>query len=137
VLLRSGRHVPPATRLAMLLGFALAVAACGGNVATAGAPTVLPSGVVAVEAKDPEFAFSPAAITVPAGAVTFSVKNVGTQDHELEILQGDQVVKQGEAIPPGSTKDATVTLAAGEYTFVCKLNGHDQLGMKGTLTVSG
>jgi len=52
-------------------------------------------------------------------------------------VNGDQVVKAGEAITPGSTKDATVTLAAGEYTFVCKLNGHDQLGMKGTLTVTG
>ena len=38
---------------------------------------------------------------------------------------------------PGLTKDLTVTLEAGDYTFVCKLNGHDQLGMKGTLTVTG
>jgi uncharacterized cupredoxin-like copper-binding protein len=30
-----------------------------------------------------------------------------------------------------------VTLEPGEYTFVCKVNGHDQLGMKGTLTVTG
>ena len=72
-----------------------------------------------------------------AGSVTFSIKNVGTQDHELEILKGDQVVDKVEAIAPGMTRDATVTLAAGDYTFVCKLNGHDQLGMKGTLTVTG
>jgi uncharacterized cupredoxin-like copper-binding protein len=37
---------------------------------------------------------------------------------------------------PGLTKDLTVTLAAGEYQFKCLLNGHDQLGMTGTLTVS-
>jgi uncharacterized cupredoxin-like copper-binding protein len=51
------------------------------------------------------------------------------------ILKGDAVVDEVDGILPGLTKNATVTLAAGEYTFLCKLNGHDQLGMKGTLTV--
>ena len=36
----------------------------------------------------------------------------------------------------GQSKDLTVTLAAGSYTYICTLNGHDQLGMKGTLTVN-
>jgi plastocyanin len=119
-----------------LLAFAATVVACTGRTATSNAPaTPVPSGVIAVEAK--EYAFTPSAITVPAGSVTFSIRNVGTQEHEFEILNGDQVVDEVEAIVPGLTKDATVTLAAGEYTFVCKLNGHDQLGMKGTLTVTG
>ena len=30
----------------------------------------------------------------------------------------------------------TVDLEAGDYTFACKLNGHDQAGMTGTLTVA-
>jgi plastocyanin len=30
-----------------------------------------------------------------------------------------------------------VTLAAGEYTFACKLGAHDLLGMKGALIVTG
>jgi len=91
--------------------------------------------VISIEAK--EYAFTPSTVTVPAGSVTFSIRNVGTQEHEFEILQGDRVVDEVEAIVPGLTKDATVTLAAGEYTFLCKLNGHDQLGMKGSLTVTG
>ena len=119
---------------ASFLAFAVMVAACGGSAATAGPPTALPSGVVAVEAK--EYAFTPASITVPAGSITFSIKNVGTQDHEFEIFNGDQVVDAGQTITPGSTRDTTVALAAGGYTFLCKLNGHDQLGMKGTLTVT-
>lgn len=124
------------TRGVALLAFTAAVVACGGGTATSNAPaTPVPSGVIAVEAK--EYAFTPSAITVPAGSVTFSIRNVGSQEHEFEIFKGDQVVDEVEAIVPGLTKDATVTLAAGEYTFVCKLNGHDQLGMKGTLTVSG
>ena len=119
-----------------LLAFAAAVVACGGGTATSNAPaTPVPSGVIAVEAK--EYAFAPATITVPAGSVTFSIRNVGSQEHEFEIFKGDQVVDEVEGIVPGLTKDATVTLGGGEYTFVCKLNGHDQLGMKGTLTVTG
>jgi plastocyanin len=115
---------------------AAVLAACGGGGAASAAPaTPVPSGVIAVEAK--EYAFTPSSITVPAGSVTFSIKNVGTQEHEFEILNGDQVVDEVEGIVPGLTKDATMTLAAGNYTFVCKLNGHDQLGMKGTLTVTG
>ena len=120
----------------MSLGFAVAVLGCGGGSPTPGtSPAPAASGVIAVEAK--EYAFTPPSITVPAGSATFSIRNAGSQDHEFEIVNGDQVVKAGEAITPGSTKDATVTLAAGEYTFVCKLNGHDQLGMKGTLSVTG
>jgi plastocyanin len=124
--------VPAATAALALAGV---LAACGGGAASAAPPTPVPSGVIAIEAK--EYAFTPSAITAPAGAVTFSVKNVGSQEHEFEIFKGDQVVDEIEGIVPGLTKDATVNLEAGDYTFMCKLNGHDQLGMKGTLTVTG
>ena len=74
---------------------------------------------------------------MPAGEVTFRVRNAATEEHEFEIFQGETVVDEIEGLVPGLTKDLTVTLAAGDYTFMCKLNGHDQLGMKGTLTVTG
>ena len=127
---------PRASRAALaLLSIAGVLGACGGGSnASVGSLTPVPSGVVAVEAK--EYAFTPSTITVPAGAVTFSIKNVGSQEHEFEIFQGDQVKDEVEGIVPGLTKNATMTLAPGEYTFLCKLNGHDQLGMKGTLTVN-
>jgi high-affinity iron transporter len=130
---RSGRLAllgPTSVALAALL------AACGGGgAASAGPPTPVPSGVIAVEAK--EYQFAPSAITVRAGATHFSVHNAGAQEHEFEIFKGDQVIDEIEGIVPGLTKDATITLEPGEYTFMCKLNGHDQLGMKGTLTVTG
>ena len=129
---RTGRALLTGAASAVLL---LSVAACGGTASPSSVATPVPSGTVAVEAK--EYAFTPSAITVPAGSVTFSVKNAGAEEHEFEILHGDAVVDEIEGIVPGLTKNATVTLAAGEYTFVCKLNGHDQLGMKGTLTVTG
>ena len=128
------RHVRAS--LAALALVALVIAACGGGGPASARPaTPLPSGVIAVEAK--EYAFTPSTISVPAGSVTFSIKNAGTQEHEFEVFKGDQVVDEVEGIVPGLTRNATMTLAAGEYTFMCKLNGHDQLGMKGTLTVTG
>jgi uncharacterized cupredoxin-like copper-binding protein len=63
------------------------------------------------------------------------VRNAGSQEHEFEIFQGETVVNEIEGLVPGLTKSLTLDLQAGDYTFMCKINGHDQLGMKGTLTV--
>ena len=135
VLARASRVSRASRASVVLLPLVAVLAACSGSTASSGPATAVPSGVIAVEAK--EYAFTPSALTVPAGAVTFSIRNVGSQEHEFEVLRGDTVVDEVEGIVPGLTRDATMTLAAGEYTFLCKLNGHDQLGMKGTLTVTG
>ena len=125
------------TRTAAALSVvALALAACGGGAtqSPAGTPTAPPVGTVLVEAS--EFKYAPAAITVAAGEVTFSVKNTGQVEHEFEIFKGETVVDEIEGLVPGLTKDLTVTLEAGDYTFVCKLAGHEEQGMTGTLTVT-
>ena len=120
------------------LAVVLALGGCGGASTTSapsGAPTALPSGVVALSAR--EYEFTPGTVTVPAGEVTFDVTNAGTENHEFEVLAGDQSLAKIDAFARGETKQLTVDLPAGTYTFVCRLNGHDVLGMKGTLTVSG
>ena len=119
--------------LATSVALALALAACGGT-STSSIPAP-PSGAIAVVAA--EYAFSPSTISAPAGEVRFWVRNGGTIEHEFEIFKGDQVVDEIEGLVPGLAKELSVTLDAGDYTFVCKLSGHDQLGMKGTLTVTG
>ena len=134
------RFARPARLATVGLGLAALLAACGGGTASSGpggsVPAAsLPAGTYAVEAK--EYSFTPSTISVPAGEVTFRVKNTGVEEHEFEIFQGETVIDEVEGLVPGLTKDLTVTLAAGDYTFLCKLNGHDQLGMKGTLTVTG
>ena len=114
----------------------LALAACGGAAPESLAPaTPLPSGAIAVEAK--EYGFTPSAVTVPAGSVTFAVTNGGSENHEFEVVGCEGADCKLESFARGTTEALTVTLAAGEYTFVCRLNGHDQIGMKGTLTVTG
>jgi plastocyanin len=118
-----------------VLVFALVVAACGGSPASAAPLSPLPSGVIALEAK--EYSFTPATVTTPAGALTFAIRNTGMEPHEFEVLQGDQSLGKAPAFAAGATGGLTVTLRAGEYTFACRLNGHNQLGMTGTLTVTG
>ena len=131
---RSGR---PAILATIALASVAALAACSGTPSgSAAAPTALPSGTIAVEAK--EYAFTPSTITVPAGTVTFSVRNAGTQEHEFEVFKPDgTVLDEVEGLVPGLTKSLAVTLEPGTYQYMCKLSGHDQLGMKGTLTVTG
>ena len=126
--------------LALALGVAIAAIGCGPSGATGAPPTASPGstsvpGSVAVQAS--EFAFSPSSITVPAGPTTFRITNVGQAEHEFEIFESDRVVDEVEGLVPGLTRDLTVTLEAGAYTFVCKLAGHEEAGMKGTLTVTG
>jgi len=122
-----------AVRFGLSAAAILALAACAGGPTVSSAPA--PSGSIAVEAK--EYAFTPSTITARAGSVTFSVRNGGSQEHEFEIFKGDTVVDEVEGLVPGLTKTLTVNLEAGEYTYFCKLNGHDQLGMQGSLTVTG
>ena len=124
--------------LALAIAAAFALAACGTAAPSTGSATTVPSGIVAVQASNASgaYTFTPSTLTVPAGSVTFSVRNAGSEEHEFEIFKGETVVDEIEGLVPGLTKELTVTLAPGEYTFVCKLNGHDLAGMKGTLTVN-
>lgn len=141
-MVRFGRLVPaPARGVARGLGaigglsLALVVAACG-NAASSGNPgsSGAAAGTIAVEAK--EYSFTPPTVTIFSGSATFSVKNTGTEEHEFEIFKPDgTVLDEIEGLVPGLTKTLTVSLEPGAYQFMCKLNGHDQLGMKGTLTV--
>jgi iron uptake system component EfeO len=83
-----------------------------------------------------EYAFAPATLTAPAGDIVFSVRNDGKEEHEFEIFKGTEVVDEVEDIAPGLSRDLSVKLDAGSYEYICKLPGHDEKGMKGTLTVT-
>jgi plastocyanin len=132
----SMRRMPtPGLVLSLAAAALVAIAGCGGAPASAAPGTPVPSGVVTIDAK--EYTFTPSAITVPAGSVNFSVRNAGNEAHQFDIYQGETRLDGIPSFPAGATRNVSVTLAAGDYAFLCKLNGHDQLGMKGTLTVTG
>lgn len=124
----------PLVRLLALVAVAAIAAACGADQPT-GSATPVPSGIVPVNAL--EFKYEPSTLTVPAGSVTFAVRNTGNIEHEFEIFKGDTVIDEIEGLVPGLIKELTVTLEPGEYVYVCKLAGHEEQGMKGTLTVTG
>jgi uncharacterized cupredoxin-like copper-binding protein len=93
--------------------------------------------------------------TVPAGAVTFVVKNTGAVIHELVVLQTsvaqdkiamnmdeagkmDETGNVGETgdVNAGESKSFTVTLAPGHYVLMCNEIGHYGSGMHMTFTVN-
>jgi plastocyanin len=96
-----------------------------------------------------EFAFTPANITVPAGAaVNLTLKNTGSVEHTWVILKQGVDVTSATGLDPasivfsskveaGQTANFTFTApaTAGDYQIICDLPGHLEGGMKGTLTV--
>jgi iron uptake system component EfeO len=84
-----------------------------------------------------EYAFEPSEVTVAAGEVTFAIRNEGTEEHEFEILKGDQVIDEVEGLVPGLERDLTVSLDPGDYLIVCRLADHFERGMIADLTVTG
>jgi high-affinity iron transporter len=132
---RPARPVSAATAVMVI---ALLAAGCGPSAASGSAPAgaSAPAGGEVVEVAATEYKFDPSAITVPAGSVSFHVTNSGAEEHEFEVFSGETVVDEIEGLVPGLDRTLTVTLEAGDYTFVCKLPGHEEAGMKGTITVT-
>ena len=63
-----------------------------------------------------------AAATAPAGAVTFSLENTGSDVNEFEILAEDQlrIVGEKENVTPGQEVEFTAHLTPGTYYTACK-----------------
>jgi high-affinity iron transporter len=69
-------------------------------------------------------ACEPAALTVPAGTVTFLIVNKSSRALEWEILKGVMVVDERENIAPGFKQKMTTRLEPGEYEITCGLLGN-------------
>lgn len=95
--------------------------------------TTTTDGAILVEAR--EFSFTIDSSQATAGEITFVVENTGAMVHDFAI-RGDGVDKATPEIDPGESATLTVTLEPGTYTYICTIPGHEQLGMRGTFTVS-
>ncbi len=81
-----------------------------------------------------DFKFSDPKPTVTAGALTVRLDNKGDAPHAIEI-EGPKGEIETKVIQPGESTSKRVRLPAGKYEFYCPVDGHKQIGMKGTLTV--
>ena len=94
---------------------------------------------VDVDAADYRFDKLPA--TVQGPNVFFTVKNVGSADHEFEVIGPDgEPVGEIGAFKRGVTKTLAIKLAPGKYVVQCLVDegakNHAELGMKNDLTVT-
>jgi uncharacterized cupredoxin-like copper-binding protein len=90
----------------------------------------------AVAVSETEFKITAPAQKVPAGKVTFDVKNAGKIGHDL-VVSGPGVTGAAKTalLNPGQSAKLTVTLAAGSYTLYCSVPGHRAAGMSAKLDV--
>jgi uncharacterized cupredoxin-like copper-binding protein len=134
---------PPARYLALL--WALLLIGCG---ATAGQEP--PPGLVVTAT---EFRFNPSALTLKAGEpAELTLKNSGQTLHDFALVSGpgiptpaahangtDPQHSDGSsyhvAAQAGTQATLKLTLPPGSYTFICTVQGHADLGMRGTLAV--
>ena len=88
---------------------------------------------------------------VPAGRVSFEIRNGGSVAHELVVLRHDRggrlpvrhfkaeeagVLGEAAEIAPGKRTRLTLRLKPGRYLLLCNVPGHYQLGMFTLLRVT-
>ena len=71
--------------------------------------------------------------------MTFTFTNDSSVPHDfaIEVRNTKSVERLGvtKRISNGASANLTLDLSAGELTYLCTVPGHEQAGMKGTLTV--
>jgi plastocyanin len=107
----------------------------GGGGSSAAGSTPSNAQVVEIDVAQSGFAFTKTTATASAGTVELRSKNPQGVSHDISI-KGNGVDEQGNEVSNGGVSTVTATLKAGTYTFYCSVPGHEQAGMKGTLTVS-
>ena len=112
------------TRNRTLSVAALAALALAAPAATPAAP----AGTFTVQASD--FRFKGIPLRTTAGTHVFKVRNTGRATHDFKIAG-----KRTKLLRSGQTQTLRVTLRKGRYAYICTVEGHAALGMKGVLHV--
>jgi Sulfocyanin (SoxE). len=122
----------------IVLSLSLALTACGTKTTTLNVSTT-------------DTSYDSPTYTVPAGGkVNLTMTNNGAVEHEFAILKlGEQVTLpfsdddeakilwELDGVAPGETKSDTFTAPTepGEYSVICGIPGHIEMGMLATLIV--
>ena len=79
--------------------------------------------------------FDKTTLTANSGQVTITMTNPSPVGHNV-ALRGNGVEEKGEVVQGDKKSMVEATVEAGQsYEFYCSVPGHEQSGMKGTLTV--
>jgi plastocyanin len=101
-----------------------------------GAPPEGGKAALALEA-DPtgQLKFDKNRLEAPAGTVTITMTNPSPVPHNV-ALRGSGVEEEGDVVQGDAKSTVEAKLESGSsYEFYCSVPGHEQGGMKGTLTV--
>jgi uncharacterized cupredoxin-like copper-binding protein len=86
-----------------------------------------------VPVSETEFKITLGSTELKAGEITFEVKDDGKIPHDLAIKGTSD---KTDEIAPGADAELKVTLKPGKYVLYCSIPGHEQAGMKQSITVS-
>ncbi|MGZ4734143.1 MAG: plastocyanin/azurin family copper-binding protein [Acidimicrobiia bacterium] len=117
-----------------LAALAAILTACGSDSSSSSFKEPTGPAVATLHLESGNTFFRPDKLDAPPGILQFDLKNIESGTHDLVIrgVPGFQVEVSGE----GDTASSKVELKKGKYEFYCSIPGHEEAGMKGTLTVS-
>ena len=78
--------------------------------------------------------FTKTTLSAKTGKVTIKMDNPSPVPHAIGI-KGGGASGTGDTVSQGGVSTVTANLKPGKYEFYCPVDGHEQAGMKGTLTV--
>jgi plastocyanin len=98
-------------------------------------PVVAEGGTLEMDA-DPTgaLAFISSKAEAAAGSLELVMGNESSVQHNIAV-RGSGLDEKGPVVGQGGTSQLTVSLKPGEYEYYCSVPGHEDGGMKGTLTV--
>jgi plastocyanin len=135
---RTGAPSPHQRRTQVKLTSILAVAAALATaVVVAGPAAAQPAstGVIKVTAMSQGLMYNTKALHAKAGKIKLVFTNQSMLQHDVRIEIGEKEYGGTKKITKGTTT-AYLNLKKGKYNFYCSVAGHEDAGMKGTLTVS-
>ena len=103
-----------------------------GKPKTSNKPILAKAGTLTIAAIDGT-AFQSTQAVAQAGQVKVDMPNKSALAHNIELKAVPGA--KGKVVPQGGTSSFSVTLKPGKYTYFCAVPGHEQAGMKGTLTI--
>ncbi len=92
--------------------------------------------VQTIKIQEKEYQLTPSAVKLSKpGTYVFEGVNKGTISHALAI-SGAGISQSSSPVAPGQTTMLKVTLTkAGQYQIYCPIDGHKNMGMRGTVTL--